>query len=225
MRTSLIIPVYNESGRLQPLLRKTAHYFKQNDTIIIDDGSEDGCTDNLEDEGYVLIRHFRNRGKGSALQSGFQRAVDEGYDWALTMDADGQHNPDCIPAFIAAAEEGGFGIIIGNRRKNLSGMPLDRRFSNLSTSFILSLITGRKIWDGQCGYRMYRVDFLGSVRLRTSSYEAETELLLKAIDKKFKIGWVDIPTVYSDEKSHIRRGVDTLKFVKLVIGRILGIDK
>lgn len=223
MRTSLIIPIYNESGRLQPLLKKTAHYFSPADTIIVDDGSEDGCTDDLEDEGYATVRHSRNRGKGCALQSGFRRSIDMGYDWTLTMDADGQHDPSCIPAFIAEAEEGRFGIIIGNRRKNLSGMPLDRKFSNLSTSFILSIVTGRKIWDGQCGYRMYRMDFLRSIRLKTSSYEAETELLLKAVDKNLKIGWIDIPTIYSDEKSHIRRGMDTFKFLKLVTGYLLRI--
>lgn len=221
MCTALIIPVYNEGLRFQLLLESTVEYIKSEDTIIVDDASNDGGVDNLEMRGYVVIHHEENRGKGAALRSGFSTAVERGYSWAVTMDADGQHDAKCLPEFLHATVENRYDIIIGNRRKNLAGMPWDRRFSNLTTSLILSLISGQKIWDAQCGYRLYRLDFIESINIESNAFQAETELLLKAFSKGLKIGWVDIPTVYSDEKSHIHRTQDTLNFLKLIFKHLL----
>ena len=221
MKTALIIPVYNEGGSLRPILQNTVNHFAPNDTIIVDDGSTDNCTDNLQTEGFKLIRHRKNEGKGAALRSGFSLAAERDYDWALTMDGDGQHDPKFIPDFIGMAEKSEYDLIIGNRRKRTK-MPLDRRISNCASSRLLSLVSGYKILDAQCGYRMYKLESLKNMKLKTNSFDLENELLLNAFKKKMRLGWVDISTIYNDEISHIHRWGDTMNFIKLIAAYILG---
>jgi glycosyltransferase involved in cell wall biosynthesis len=222
LKVSLIIPVYNEREYLRLLLEQTKNYIPPEDTVIVDDGSEDGGTEGLESEGYLVLHHQRNFGKGEALKSGFRVVCEKEYDWVLTMDADGQHSPASILDFMNKAKEGGWGIIIGNRRKSLKQMPWDRKFSNLSTSYLLSLLSGQKIWDAQCGFRMYKMEFLQKMEFKTYNYDTETELLLQAFCRKIKIAWIDIPTIYGNHKSHIHRIKDTLRFIKLIFKYLRG---
>ena len=224
MKTAVLIPVYNEGEIFRRFLQKVLEYIDARDVIIVDDGSTDGTCDGLENSGVTLLRHQHNSGKGNALKTGFRQAIEAGYDWVLCIDGDGQHVPEKIPDFISSAEASKYQIIIGNRRKDLKTMPWDRKFSNLVTSGFLSLLTGEKIYDAQCGYRMYKVDFLRSINLQTSDFDTENEILLKAFRRKTIIGWVDIPVVYGPEKSHINRLTDTLKFIKLIIRYLVSKD-
>ncbi|MBC8277465.1 MAG: glycosyltransferase family 2 protein [FCB group bacterium] len=224
MKTAILIPVYNEGEIFGRFLQQVMKFADAEDIIIVDDGSTDGTCDGIENLTVNLLRHIDNSGKGNALKTGFRQAIEAGYDWVLCMDGDGQHVPEKIPDFISAANESKYQLIIGNRRKNLESMPWDRKFSNLITSSFLSLIAGYKIHDAQCGYRMYRTDFLKEVDLKTSDFDTENEILLKAFKRRAAIGWVDIPVVYGDETSHINRLSDTLKFIKLIIRYLLGIN-
>ena len=227
MKTALIIPVYIKQPSLNPdslypLIDKIREFIRPEHIFIIDDGSIEGALDSLSGESCRIVRHPVNLGKGKALQSGFKAASEAGYDWGITLDADGQHAPEHLPAFIEKAESGDYGLIAGSRRSDMSGMPLDRRFSNLTTSFILSVISGRKILDAQCGYRMYNLNFVNRLEFKTSGFDTENELLLAAFRKNINIGWVDIKTIYGNENSHIDRASDTMKFIKLIIKHILG---
>lgn len=215
MKPLIIIPAYNEGERLKSLLSKLEKYYPSEDILVVDDGSNDSCCINLK-EGIKVLRHAINSGKGSALKTGFEHAIREGYDWIITMDGDGQHDPARIPKFLDAAESGEYGIICGSRRKSFKGMPWDRRFSNLTTSAILSVISDQRIFDAQCGFRMYKAEFLKSVTILTAKFDTENELLLNAFRSKIKIGWVDIPTIYGGEDSHINRWQDTIKFIMLL---------
>ena len=222
MKTAVIIPAYNESESIKKLIEKVKTNIEPQHIFIIDDGSTDGSLDNISENDCNIIRHPANMGKGKALQTGFKAASEAGYEWGITMDADGQHSPEHIPDFIGKAESGNYSMIAGCRRSDMSGMPRDRKFSNLTTSFLLSLISGRKIPDAQCGYRMYKLDFVNRLRLKTSGFDTENEILLAAFRRKINIGWVDIKTIYAGEKSHINRAADTLKFIKLIIKYITG---
>jgi glycosyltransferase involved in cell wall biosynthesis len=168
------------------------------------------------------VRHPENCGKGWALRSAFRIVCNRDYKYAITIDADGQHPPSYLPKFIQELEQHHYDLIIGNRRKNLHNMPFDRKFSNIVTSAIVSLISGRSIPDGQCGFRAYSVEFLKSITLRTYSYETETELLLKALSIGLEIDWIDIPAIYQGEDSHIHRLRDTWKFLRLLLIFIFG---
>lgn len=224
MKTAVLIPVYNEGDIFRKFLQKVLEYIIARDVIIVDDGSTDGTCDGIEDLTVTLLRHESNSGKGNALKTGFRHAIDAGYDWVLCMDGDGQHIPEKIPDFISFTDESEYQIIIGNRRKDLKTMPWDRKFSNLVTSSFLSILAGTRIHDAQCGYRMYRADFLKDLDLKTSDFDTENEILLQAFKCKASLGWVDIPVVYGDETSHINRLSDTFKFVKLIIRYLLGIN-
>ena len=133
------------------------------------------------------------------------------------MDADGQHDPDAIPTFQDSAAESKYDLIIGNRRGDLSNMPRSRRFSNRFSSYLLSLKTGQKLPDVQCGYRAIRTDFLKRVNLLSDTYDIEVELILKTWRLGGMIGWVTVPTIYRGERSFMKKVPETIRFFKTFI--------
>jgi glycosyltransferase involved in cell wall biosynthesis len=171
--------------------------------FTVNDGSDDDAYVNLDNESKIkLINLDRNYGKGKALSVGFSEAVSGGFENIITIDADLQHEPKHIPQLIEGLQT--FDIVIGNRLKNLKGMPIQRRLSNKLTSFLLTVKTGQNILDSQCGYRAYKAEVLRKVKTDFSGFEAESEILVKAAKKGFKIGFVDVPTIYGNEKSKMR---------------------
>ena len=132
------------------------------------------------------------------------------------MDSDGQHDPEALGQFIKLAREGELDLVVGRRRIAGSKMPWDRRFSNAASSALLSLITRQRLYDVQCGYRMVRTKSIKGLHLERDGFEFETEFLLKMLRSGAKVGWVGIPTIYGDEKSHIGRARDTWRFLSVV---------
>jgi glycosyltransferase involved in cell wall biosynthesis len=211
-----IIPFYNEYETLNNILHETSKYVKF--IFAVNDGSND---DSYKIERQIsnvkFIDHDKNYGKGKALNSGFKAAVLSGCDYIITLDADLQHEPKYIPDLLKGLKS--FDIIIGNRLKNLKRMPLQRRLSNKLTSFFLTIKTGQNILDSQCGYRAYSVKVLREVETDFSGFEAESEILVKASKKGFKIGFVDIPTIYGNEKSKMQPVHAILGFLKVMLVR------
>lgn len=196
-----IIPFYNEKKTIAEVISRTLNFV---DTVIaVDDGSTDdssayvNVTDNI-----ILLKHNTNEGKGSALNTGFKTSIENNYRLTITLDADLQHPPEEIPKFIYALNE--YDIVIGNRLSDLSDMPVQRIFSNKISSGLLTLKTGQKIIDSQCGFRGFRTKILDGILPHFKGYEAESEILIKAAKKKYTIGFISIPTVYGNEKSKIR---------------------
>jgi glycosyltransferase involved in cell wall biosynthesis len=215
MRLLVLIPAYNVACSLPAVLNETRHAVPSAAILVVDDGSTDGTGAAAGGETRVLS-HEKNRGKGAALRTGFDVALREGFDAVVTIDADGQHPPDRIPAFVARAEETGAEIIVGSRHDDRGPMPLHRRFSNRLTTWLASRVAGRPLPDSQSGYRLIRTEVLRSVPLRTTHYETETELLIGAARRGFRIESVPIPARYGDETSHISIARDTLRFVRLL---------
>jgi len=211
-----VIPFYNEKETLIKILNETSNYAKF--IYAVNDGSVD---DSYQTERQIsnvkFIDHDKNYGKGKALDTGFKAAVSSGYDYIVTLDADLQHDPKYIPNLIEGLKS--FDIVIGNRLKNLKGMPIQRKLSNKLTSFFLTIKTGQNILDSQCGYRAYSVKVLKEVATEYSGFEAESEILVKASKKGFKIGFVDIPTIYGNEKSKMRPVRAILGFLKVMLIR------
>jgi glycosyltransferase involved in cell wall biosynthesis len=211
-----VIPFYNEKETLIKILNETSHYVKF--IYAVNDGSVD---DSYQTERQIsnvkFIDHDKNYGKGKALDTGFKAAVSSGYDYIVTLDADLQHNPKYIPNLIEGLKS--FDIVIGNRLINLKGMPIQRKLSNKLTSFFLTIKIGQNILDSQCGYRAYSVKVLKEVATEYSGFEAESEILVKASKKGFKIGFVDIPTIYGNEKSKMQPVQAILGFLKVMLNR------
>jgi glycosyltransferase involved in cell wall biosynthesis len=208
-----IIPFFNERRTINQVISKTLPHV---DCIIaVDDGSTDGSGSSIpESENVKLIKFSENKGKGAALKAGLLDGYEKSFENLVTLDADLQHNPDEIPVLVAELKN--FNIVIGNRLNNLKGMPLHRRMSNFITSFLLSLKTGQKLIDSQCGFRAYNAEVIRNVDTIENGFEAESEMLIKATRKGFKIGFTEISTIYGDERSKMSPFKTTFGFIKLL---------
>ena len=134
----------------------------------------------------------------------------------MILDADGQHRPEEIDRFLRAAISDNASLVLGNRMKNISSMPLVRRLVNRYMSNAISRVCGQHIPDTQCGFRMLHRQLIPDVLGGTNRFDYETEMLILASRKGFRIESVPITTVYSDEVSSIHPVRDTLRFFKLM---------
>ena len=209
-----VIPFYNEKSTLSEVIRETAKYV---DFIFaINDGSNDGNYENeMNEKDVQYIENDKNYGKGKALITGFDAAISSGYRYVITIDADLQHDPKYIPFILEKLKS--FDVVVGNRLKNLKVMPFHRRLSNKITSFLLTVKTGQNILDSQCGFRGYSVEVLKKVKTVFYGFEAESEIVVKAARKGFKIGFVEIPTIYGNERSKMRSVQAILGFIKVML--------
>ncbi|MCX6641463.1 MAG: glycosyltransferase family 2 protein [bacterium] len=207
-----VIPAYNAAPSIRFVLEKLKIHLPHESILVVDDGSTDDTAETAKNCGVQVLRRNVNGGKGLALRDGFFHVAKWQSEWIICLDADGQHSPDAFPQFRQAAASGEFDLIIGTRRRSLKGMPLLRRFSNLTSSALLSLWTGRKIPDAQCGYRALRRSVITNLKLQAEKYDIETEMLLRACKLKLRIGWVDVPTIYQGEPSFLRKIPETIRF-------------
>lgn len=198
---AVVIPFYNEEDYIEKIIEQTLKY--SNYIIAVNDGSTDNSIKNIKsDNRIILINLEKNCGKGYALNRGFEKAIELGIEFTVTLDADLQHDPLLIPIFFNAIKD--FDIIIGKRNRKLGVMPIQRIMSNKLTSYLLSKKTGEKILDSQCGYRLYRTNILKPILPNSNGFEAESEIIINAAKKNLKIGFVDIPTIYANEKSKMK---------------------
>lgn len=207
----VLIPAYNEVRFIGSVVRGALQHAP---VIVIDDGSTDGTGAAAALAGAKVLAHATNRGKGKALNTGFDYAVQRGVDAAITLDADGQHDPAEIPKFIDAFHAGKGEVIIGQR--DFSQMPARNQFGNRTGTFLLGLAMGRPIPDNQSGYRLLSWAVLERIRPDSSRFEAEVELLLRAQLAGFRTAWVPIRTIYNEKVSHFRPAHDSWLFLKMV---------
>jgi glycosyltransferase involved in cell wall biosynthesis len=214
--SGILIPAYNAApciaATLAPLLERVG----PSRLAVIDDGSTDGLSAAVEALGVACLRHAGNRGKGAALMTGLRWARERGWAWAVTMDADGQHSPDDLPAFWEAPVRPDTGVVVGRRRIAGTSMPLHRRFSNALTTRMVSSLAGQPVHDAQSGYRMYRLEAALSADLPPEGrFEWEAQALVLCCRRGWSILPVDIATLYTDNGSHMRLAHDTLRFLRM----------
>jgi glycosyltransferase involved in cell wall biosynthesis len=215
VRICVIIPTYNESKAIAGLIGQINKLGLK--VIIIDDGSKDNTAKIAQDCGALVLRNPLNTGKGASLIKGYKYAIDQGFDAVISMDGDGQHSCDDIQAFISKAESSDCGIIVGNRMATTEEMPPLRITTNRFMSWLISTITGQRIPDTQCGFRLMKKEVLQRMDLLTSKYETESEILIKSARLGFKIDSIPVRTIYSGQKSQINPFVDTLRFLRFII--------
>ncbi len=215
--TATVVPAFNAARHLAAVLERIAAVDATLPVIVVDDGSTDGTADVARAHGVHLVMHPENRGKGAALASGIAMAHDLGMEFAITLDADGQHNTDEIPRFIECQMRTGADVIVGNRMADRRDMPFMRVFANRVTSAFVSLRAGTYIPDSQNGYRMLRTSLVQRFRLETTRYDTESEILIKAGRAGASIESIPVQTIYGSEESGVNPLVDTLRFLRLVI--------
>jgi len=183
---------------------------------VIDDGSTDDTRAVAVKAGATVVSHPQNQGKGAAIRTGLARAQELGPAFAILLDADGQHNPDEIPAFMECQRATGADMVVGNRLVRSANMPWLRKATNYVTSAVVSLLARRRVPDSQNGYRLVRLAHFRKFPLTTSRYEIESEMIIRAGRAGGKIASVPVQTIYGDERSFINPFVDTGRFLRMV---------
>jgi glycosyltransferase involved in cell wall biosynthesis len=214
-RIAALVPAYNESGSITRVVSAALEYLP---VLVVDDGSTDKTSSLAESAGATVLRQQPNQGKGTALKAGFRYALDHGFDAVLTLDGDGQHDPDEIPKFLQAYVSKGSHLIVGQR--DFAQMPLTRRLANTVGRWFFSRAMGRYIPDNQSGYRL--IDRQLMEPLLTSSeqgFQFEVEMILVCVKLGLTLDWVDIKTIYAGESSHIsplEHATEYLRILRLV---------
>lgn len=216
MTTGAILPALNAARFLPEVIGAIRVAQPGCRILVVDDGSTDGTAEVALKAGAEVRRHPRNQGKGMALRTGYAWAQEQRLDWVFTLDSDGQHLPGEMQAFLEAAATDHWDALVGTRMASTGNMPWLRRWTNITTSRVISGLAGCTIPDSQSGYRLYRVAKLRGLRLRTTRYDAESEILVRLARGGARIGAVPISTVYGDQVSSIRPLVDTGRFLRLV---------
>jgi glycosyltransferase involved in cell wall biosynthesis len=207
-----LIPAWNEGPRLRPVVEATRQHLP---VLVVDDGSRDNTITVAEKAGATVVSHLQNRGKGVALMTGFEWALGRGYGGVLTLDGDGQHDPDDIPKFLSVYQTGRWDLIIGKRR--FDQMPFPRRYTNPLGSWLLSVALREQILDNQSGFRLHDRRLLQILDLTTTGFEMEVELITQAICQSMSVGWVEIRTIYGiDKTSYFHPLTDSARFLGMV---------
>jgi len=213
-RICAIIPSYNEEAHVADVVgRSAAHGL---DVLVVDDCSKDATGARASAAGAEVLRHETNRGKGAALATGFAWAGERGYEAAVTLDGDGQHDPAEIPRFLACYARTGADIIVGTRMADSAGMPFDRKLTNWFMSAVLSWLAGRRLSDTQSGYRLVRTAAWRRLGLSTSGFDTESEMLVRACRMGMRVREVPVSTIYGDETSSISPGRDFVRWTRLL---------
>ena len=211
VKIAIVIPAYNEAKNITPLVGavRALGY----DCFVIDDGSVDKTDELALQAGAAVLKTGGKSGKGNALKLGFNHVIKNGYEALIAMDGDGQHSPSDIAAFVSCYQKTGADIVSGDRMHNPQGMPLVRLLTNRFMSWLISFFCHQHIPDTQCGFRLIKTKVLQTINLQSSDFEIETEVLIKASKKGFKIASVGIQTIYRDEVSKIQPMRDTFRFI------------
>lgn len=216
-KIAVVIPVYNEERFIAEVLKRLLQY-PDLEIIVVDDGSTDQTLSILKTFPQIhLQKHAQNQGKGSALQTGFQFALDQGYAAVITMDGDAQHDPAEIPIFFQFKEDMENLFLMGNRMREKKSMPWIRWMTNRTMSGIVSWLAHAPISDSQCGYRRIGRNILAQIHLTTSRFDTESEILIQSCRLGFPVREVPIETIYGEETSKIRVISDTIRFIFLVL--------
>ncbi|HSY43314.1 MAG TPA: glycosyltransferase family 2 protein [Candidatus Acidoferrum sp.] len=214
MNCAAVIPCFNEEKTIAGLVSSVLEQLPY--VIVVDDGSTDGTAQNAKNAGAVVIRHERNHGKGAALQTGLSHLLTLGFDWAVTLDGDGQHHPAHLPAFRRCAEETGASLVIGNRmhdaRARDAAMPWLRWQVNRWMSKKLSQRAGCYLPDTQSGFRLLHLQTWASLPLSAQHFEVESEMLMAFLAAKHSVEFVPIQVIASGRKSRIHPFTDTIRW-------------
>lgn len=220
----IVIPAYRAADRLPSLVKRIFETISGIHVFIINDGSQAGDYAFVEqDPDITVIHHETNLGKGAALKTGLKAARRQNYRFAVCLDADLQHEPQKIIDFIRMRETQDSQLVLGRRNFSHPIMPLHRILSNTITSLLISLRTGKRIHDSQCGYRLIDLEGICIDRLQEDGFQLESEFLLKALPANIRYSELNIPTIYNKSGSSINNLKDTVKFIILFLRSYLWI--
>jgi len=215
-RAACVIPAYQAAKTVASVVHGLRAINASLLIVVVDDGSSDATSQVARAAGAdCVVRHAVNRGKGAALLTGFEAAFAQTprIEAVITVDADGQHDPACVPAALQALEQAD--LVIGARKRRGSSMPWHRRMANALSSRAIAWCAGVEIRDAQCGFRAIRRSLLERVPHVGERYEAETAFVIRSAREGAIIAQVEIPTRYGPP-SHFRPLRDAARVVATI---------
>lgn len=219
MKIAAVIPLYNNPDTILGIAAACRHYLA--DVLVVDDASTrlpEQFEETLARENIQLLRHARNRGVGGAMQTAFQALAAQNVDYAITLDADGQHSPDDIPLFLDAIEKSGQAkdvVFVGLRDFNAPNVPSSSKFGRSFSNFWVKLETGEACQDTQSGYRAYPVQVMTKFSCLTHRYTYIVESLVRCLWGGLQLVEIPITVKYAppgQQISHFRPVMDNLRF-------------
>ena len=214
--TCAVIPCFNEDASIAAVVARLRRHVAH--VVVVDDGSTDDTVLLAGRAGAEVSRHERNLGKGAALQTGLSRALERGFEWAVTLDGDGQHAPDDLPVFMQCAGQTGALLVIGNRMHNARAIPWLRRRVNRWMSRQLSRHAGRLLPDTQCGFRLVHLETWAALPLNTKHFEIESEMLTAFLAAGHPVEFVPVQVIRRTRGSRIHPVVDSWRWWKWWLG-------
>lgn len=204
-RTLAVIPCYNEDITIASIILKAKQY--TDDVLVVDDGSTD-CTKKIAEEaGATVISHRMNGGKSAGIKTGFKYALANDFDYVVTLDGDGQHNPDEIPTVLEQLlKDNGIDISIGSRFGNGTEMPMWRRIGKRILDYATSFGNGGYITDSQCGFRAFNKKAIKAItpRLNGKAFTVESEQLIKAHELGLGVAHTKVTCKYKNLNTSTR---------------------
>ena len=210
MKTSKIwavVPARNEEKNISRVVKKAGKY--ADNVVLIDDGSTDKTALLGKKAGAIVIRHIVNLGKGAALKTGYDFAVNNGAKFLVVLDADAQHKPEDIPRFADKLKK--YDVVFSYRKLGAK-MPFVLRFGNWFISKIVKVFYGIDLKDTQCGFRAFSKDAYKKIRWNANDYSMESEMISRAGRQRLKYVQIPIQTIYSDKY----KGTTIIDGVKIV---------
>lgn len=220
LRCCVLVPTYNNAATLERVLLGVMQFTSQ--IIVINDGSTDATAEILKRFPQLWVLDLpRNQGKGNALRQGFRKAEELGFNYAISIDSDGQHYPEDLPVFLEALEQRKEQdlplLVVGSRKMDGPGVPEKSSFGNRLSSLWYWVQTGIRLQDTQCGYRLYPIRLVNSLQLFTSRFELEIEVLVKAALNGARVINLPVRVLYdpAERVTHFRPFTDVLRIVLL----------
>lgn len=228
MKTKFLtaLPVFNEVTTVNEVLDEVTRY--SDDVLVVDDGSSDGTAELLASrDDILLVTHEQNKGYGAALVTAFDYAIENGYEFLVTIDCDGQHEPQRIQQFVSACKNSNADIVSGSRYlKSFEAdtpPPVERRKINHQVTQIINDKLEFGLTDAFCGFKAYRTESLKKLDLKETGYAMPLELWVQAACQKMSVVEVPVPLIYLDESrsfgGKLDDGVTRLNYYKEVLNR------
>ncbi len=220
MSVLIVIPVLDEAASIARVVEAARAHAP---VLVVDDGSRDGSAAVAAAAGADVLRHPRRLGKAQAIRTGLAAARRGGATAVVTLDGDGQHDPDAIPALLEAARRAGRAVVIGNRLAGPGALPATRRNAIVIASFFASFVAGRPVADSQSGFRVYPLALFDDVPTRRGGFVFETEILLAAAARGWAIEEIGVDALprAGERHSHFRPIKDGVAIGGFLAGRVL----
>ncbi|WP_087035390.1 HAD-IA family hydrolase [Thermococcus litoralis] len=220
LKTYVVVPAYNEEKTIDNVLRDLLQYFKEEEIVVVNDGSRDKTREVAQEKGVVVLTHLVNRGLGGALGTGIRYALLKGAELILTFDADGQHLVDDALRVMKPVAEGKADFAVGSRLKgDVSEMPFVKRFGNFVLDFITAVFAKKYVSDSQSGLRCLNRECASKIKITCDRYAVSSEIIIEASKNGCRIVEVPIKAVYTEYSK--KKGTNILEGVKIAFNLLL----